>query len=47
MLPRLSRPPSRLQLPLLYDIPEIQRHYRRVLEDKPKEYYERFDPTML
>ncbi|MCI0587432.1 MAG: class I SAM-dependent methyltransferase [Planctomycetes bacterium] len=47
MLPRLSRPPSRLRLPLLYDIPEIQRHYRRILEDKPKEYYERFDPTML
>jgi SAM-dependent methyltransferase len=32
---------------LLYDIPEIRRHYARVLEEKPKEYFERFDPFML
>jgi SAM-dependent methyltransferase len=32
---------------LFYDLEQIGKHYRKVLEDKTGDYYERFDPDIL
>jgi SAM-dependent methyltransferase len=32
---------------LLYDIEEIRKHYRELLDEKPSDYFERFDPYIL
>jgi len=32
---------------MLYDIDQIRAHYRRFIEEKPSEYYERFDPDLM
>ncbi|MEW6074361.1 MAG: hypothetical protein AB1726_17435 [Planctomycetota bacterium] len=32
---------------MLYDLDQIRKHYRRLLERKPRDYYERFDQHML
>lgn len=37
----------RTQTRLFYDLEQIGKHYRKVLEDKTGDYYERFDPYIL
>lgn len=32
---------------MLYDLDQIRTHYRDMLKDKPRDYYERFDPFIL
>lgn len=32
---------------MLYDIDEIRSHYRELLDEKPRDYFERFDPYIL
>jgi len=32
---------------LLYDLDQIRKYYRKLLERKPRDYYERFDQNML
>jgi SAM-dependent methyltransferase len=38
---------GRTQPRLFYDLEQIGKHYRKVLEDKTGDYYERFDPYIL
>ena len=38
---------KRTQTRLFYDLEQIGKHYRKVLEDKTGDYYERFDPYIL
>ena len=45
MAPRASTPsPTTL---LLYGLDQIRRHYRELLDEKPDDYFERFDPYIL
>lgn len=32
---------------MVYDLEEIRSHYRELMQDKPPDYYERFDPFLL
>ncbi|MEE9127406.1 MAG: class I SAM-dependent methyltransferase, partial [Planctomycetota bacterium] len=38
---------QKTQSSLYYDLEQIGKHYRKVLEDKTGDYYERFDPDIL
>lgn len=42
---RRGGPPA--PVPLLYDLEQIRKHYRELLDEKPEDYYERFDPFIL
>ncbi len=42
-----TREQPRTQSRLFYDLEQIGKHYRKVLEDKSGDYYERFDPYIL